>query len=76
MIIGIPNKSKTLFDPINAVRYPSDIDPKRAPMELIDPIQEISSLFNGPLNSDVLFEAKIGTAGDTQPINRNQIVIE
>lgn len=67
-MIGAANKRTTLLQPIKVVMYPKVSAPNRPPMQLIDPIHEISMAVNGPDKSGVSSDAKIGNAGETQPI--------
>lgn len=67
-MIGAAANKRALLLPIKVVIYPKVNAPNRPPMQLIEPIHEISTAVNGPDNSGVFSDAKIGNAGETQPI--------
>lgn len=66
-VVGTVKKSKTLLAPINDIKYPKSIEPKKPPNGSIDPIHEISLFVNGPVKSGVSSEANCGNAGDVHP---------
>lgn len=53
--------------PKNDVINPNTITPPKAPMLLIDPSHDISSLESGPDTSGVASDIKIGKVGENHP---------
>lgn len=70
---GTARNSTLFFDPIIAVKWPNESDPKIAPIQFMDPTHDISDDVSGPDDSGVLSGlAKMGNAGDTLEIFWNK----
>lgn len=62
---GAASMSTLFFDPNSVVKKPNPSEPMRAPIQLIEPTHEISSIVSAPDDSGVSSDARIGNAGDT-----------
>lgn len=67
-IFGKVNRNMLFFNPIYLARIPKRKFPIIAPIEKYEPIQDISFVVIGPLNSGVDSDCNIGRAGDNHPI--------
>lgn len=67
MKVGNATNTIARLEPYNTDRKPVINVPHTDPMALMETIHESSFLFSGPVLRGVLFESKIGSAGETQP---------
>lgn len=68
MITGNAKNTVVFFEPYSTDSNPVINVPNIEPKLLIEPIHDKSSFVNGPDTSGVLFDRRIGKAGDKNPI--------